>query len=63
MQYTTIEALAIHWEAAAAEVEADVWEAADAMENGLLLDEAGLLELTSDYITSHCDPHSHKGHP
>lgn len=36
-----LETLAIHSQAAAAEAEAAVWEAADAMENCLLLDETG----------------------
>lgn len=63
-----LEALAMRREAAAAEAEAAVWEAADAMKHVMLLDEAGpseedKMERTSDYVTSHFNPNSHKTHP
>ena len=63
-----LEALTIRREAAMAEAEAAVWEAADGMEKYMLVDEVGPSEedkmrRTKEYITSHFDPHSYKGHP
>ncbi|CAL8260137.1 unnamed protein product [Boreogadus saida] len=51
-----------------AEAEAAVWEAADGVENDMLVEEVGPSEedkmgRTEEYIRSHFDPHSHKGHP
>lgn len=62
-----LESLAIRREAAAAEAEVAVWEAADAMQNCAVLDEVGpseedKMERTSEYIQSHFDPHSGKSH-
>ncbi|XP_042281759.1 uncharacterized protein LOC121906755 [Thunnus maccoyii] len=63
-----LEELVIRREAAAAEAEAAVWELADAQAYPLVLDEVGpseedKMERTSDYITSHFDPQSHKSCP
>ncbi|XP_051244002.1 uncharacterized protein LOC127356365 [Dicentrarchus labrax] len=63
-----LEALTIRREAAMAEAEAAVWEAADATENYVLLGEVGPSEedkmlQTEEYITSHFNPQSYKGHP
>lgn len=63
-----LEELAIRREAAAAEAEAAVWESADAQAHPLFLDEVGpseedKMERTSEYITSHFDPQSHKSCP
>ncbi|XP_028822925.1 uncharacterized protein LOC114778148, partial [Denticeps clupeoides] len=58
-----LEALVMRREAAAAEAEAAVWEAADVMRNCLLLDEAGpseedKMERTSDYVADHFNSHT-----
>ncbi|KAI7808136.1 hypothetical protein IRJ41_016509 [Triplophysa rosa] len=62
-----LEALTIRREAAIAEAEAAVWEAADATENYVVLNEVGpseedKMERTVEYITSHFNPQSYKGH-
>ncbi|KAI7804924.1 hypothetical protein IRJ41_023810 [Triplophysa rosa] len=62
-----LEALTIRREAAIAEAEAAVWEAADATENYVVLNEVGpseedKMERTEEYITSHFNPQLYKGH-
>lgn len=61
-----LEALASYHEAAAAKAEAAVWE--DAMDNFVILDEAGpsekdKLERTSEYVQSQYDIYSGETHP
>ncbi|XP_062417991.1 uncharacterized protein LOC134102933 [Pungitius pungitius] len=61
-----LEALASYREAASAEAEAAVWE--DAMDNFVVLDEAGpsekdKLERTSEYVQSQYELHSGETHP
>lgn len=63
-----LEALASRKEAAIAEAEAGVWEAAENTENYTLTDEVGPSEedkqrQTEEYVMSHFDPHTYKGPP